>query len=320
MKWIIVLLFAFSSFLLFSAVLQMLFSSNKKMDKRIKRYLNLNDSKALSRKKFNLLLQMQLYKENVRENVLTKHKNQKLENMLARAGVSLKPEEYIIFQWISTALGGGLLFLVSGNMLIMPLGLMLGYLLPRWWIGQQQRKRLHKFNDGLQDLITTVIGSLRAGFSFAQALKTVVDEAESPIKEEMDLVLREMQYGSTMEDALNELKERMPSEDLDLLIQSILIQKQIGGNLATILETIVQTIRDRNKIQRQIRTLTAQGRLSGIVIGLLPVVLTLVLYLLQPSYIGTLFKHPIGIAMVVVAVISGSIGMVLVRKMTKIEV
>ena len=129
-----------------------------------------------------------------------------------------------------------------------------------------------------------------------------------------------MQYGKGIEDALNDLNERMPSEDLDLMIQAILIQRQVGGNLATVLDKIIETIRDRTKIQRQITTLTAQGKLSGYVIALLPVILGFLLYLIQPDYIGGLFRHPIGLAMVGAGVISGIIGFILIKKITTIEV
>jgi tight adherence protein B len=134
------------------------------------------------------------------------------------------------------------------------------------------------------------------------------------------MVLKEMQYGATMEAALQSLKERVPSEDLDLMVQAILIQRQVGGNLATVLETIVGTIRDRNKIQRQLRTLTAQGKLSGTVIGSLPFGLGLMIYLLEPEHIMTLFHHPVGIGLLVAGLISGTIGFILVRKVTSIEV
>jgi tight adherence protein B len=320
MIWIIVSMFAVSSFLLFAAVLQLLFMSNKRMDKRLNRLLDLNDKKQLNRKKFSLLVRMQLYKQTVRERVLTKKKSSRLETMLRLSGVPLKPEEYLLFQWISTALSGGLLYLLFDQWLLLPVGAVAGFLLPRWWIGRKRRARIKEFNEGLLDMLTTVIGSLRAGFSFAQALKTVVDESEGPVREEAETVLKEMQYGTTMEDALTEWKERMPSEDLDLMIQAILIQRQIGGNLAVILETIVQTIRDRVRIQRQVTTLTAQGRISGVVIGLLPFALGFLLYLIDSSYIGTLFTHPIGIGMVVAGLISGTIGFILIRKITTIEV
>jgi tight adherence protein B len=320
MRWIIMGMVGISSFLLVLAVLQILLLSNKRMDHRLKRYLDLNDKLRLSRKKFNLLVQLQLYKQTVRDKVLTRKKKNRLEYLLSRSGVSIKPEEYILFQWISTFLCAGFLYLLTGNILLLLVGAIAGYMLPRWWISRKQRKRMVDFNDGLLDMLTTIIGSLRAGFSFMQALRTVVDESEGPIREESEIVLKEMQYGTSMEDALNEWKERMPSEDLDLMIQAILIQRQIGGNLAVVLETIVQTIRDRIRIQRQVTTLTAQGRLSGIVIGLLPFVLGLMIYFIEPSYIGSLFHHPIGRIMVGAGLISGAVGFVFIRKLTTIEV
>jgi tight adherence protein B len=320
MIWIVIGMFALSSFLLFAAIFQLLFLTDKRMDKRMKRFLELNDKKQISRKKFNLLVQLQLYKSAVRDRVLTKKKGQRLETMLSLSGVPIKPEEYVMFQWISTALCGGLAYLLFNQFLLLLVGAVIGFALPRWWIGRKRRKRMAQFNEGLLDMLTTIIGSLRAGFSFTQALKTVVDESEGPIHDESEIVLREMQFGTSMEDALNEWKERLPSEDLDLMIQAILIQRQIGGNLAVILETIVQTIRDRSRIQRQVTTLTAQGRLSGIVIGLLPFVLGILLYLIEPSYIGSLFQNKIGIIMVSAGLFFGIIGFMFIRKITTIEV
>lgn len=320
MIWILVIMFGSSSFLLVTAVLQLLFLSNKRMDARLNRLLELNNKKQLNRKRFSLLVRMQLYKQKVRERLLTKKKSSRLEQMLRLSGVPLKPEEYVLFQWIGMAFCGGVFYLLFDRILLLPVGAVAGFMLPRWWIGRKRRARVKAFNDGLLDMLTTVIGSLRAGFSFSQALKTVVDESDGPIREEAETVMKEMQYGTSMEDALTEWKERMPSEDLDLMIQAILIQRQIGGNLAVILETIVQTIRDRSRIQRQVTTLTAQGRMSGIVIGLLPFALGFMLYLISPEYIGTLFGSTIGIGLVVGALVSGVIGFMFIRKITTIEV
>lgn len=285
----------------------------------MKKYLAVSE-KNLNKNQFNLLLQFQLTKQKIRKNVLTKEKNNKLETLLARAGLPLKPEEYILFQWISTGFIGCLLWLISGEVIFLLIGSYLGFLFPKWYLRKKQKQRITKFNDDLPDMITTIVGSLRAGFSFPQALKAVTEEASSPIKDEMEAVLKEMQYGSSIEDSLNDLKERMPSEDLDLMIQAILIQRQVGGNLATVLDKIVETIRDRTKIHRQISTLTAQGRLSGIVIGLLPIILAFVLFLIEPDYIGTLFQNPIGIGLLIAGAISGLIGFMLIRKITSIEV
>jgi tight adherence protein B len=316
---LLMILCLMTSFLLFYYLLKLVFPSNRRLEMRMKRYLSLEEQ-PLNTKQFNLFLHFQLTKQKIRKNVLTKDKNNKLEILIARAGLPLKPEEYIMFQWISTAFVGGLFYLFNKNILFLVLGAIIGFAIPKWYLKKKQRSRMTKFNLGLPDMLTTVVGSLRAGFSFPQALKSVTEEAESPIKEEMETVLKEMQYGSSLEDSLNSLKERMPSEDLDLMIQAILIQRQVGGNLATVLDKIVETIRDRTKIQGQIKTLTAQGRLSGIVIALLPLILGLFIYTIDPDYIGTLFNHPIGIGLIVAAFVSGIIGFIMIKKVTTIEV
>lgn len=312
-------LFMMSVFLLFYSIFQRIFLSDKRLEKRIEKYLASPGTK-LDRKQYDLMVYYQMTKQKVRKNMLTKEKNSKLETLLRRSGLPLKPEEYILFKWLAAGISGFLLLLVSGNIILMIPGFLVGLLFPRWYVKKKIKERVVKFNDGLPDMISTIVGSLRAGFSFQQALKAVAEEAGSPIKEEMESVLKEMQYGASLEDSLNDLKNRMPSEDLDLMIQAILIQRQVGGNLATVLDKIVQTIRERTKIHRQISSLTAQGRLSGIVIGLLPIILAFVLYLIEPEYIGTLFNHPIGIALTAAGLVSGTIGFLLIRKITTVEV
>lgn len=300
---------------LFQAAIQ----QERRLEKRMHHYFSLKDDKV-KRNHFHLSNKYQMVKSKIRKKVLTKEKNTRLEVKIARAGLPYKAEEFILFQWILTALSAGMMFLITGQWLFLLLGAILGYLFPQWYVRKKERERVVKFNEGLTDTIMTIVSSLRAGFSFPQALKTVAEEAASPIKEEMESVLKEMQYGSSLEDSLNNLKERMPSEDLDLMIQAIIIQRQVGGNLATVLDKIVETIRDRTKIQRQIRTLTAQGRLSGIIVALLPVILSLVIYLIQPAYIGVLFHNPIGIMMLAAGVVSEIIGFLLIKKITTIEV
>ncbi len=312
-------LFMLSVFLLFYSIFQRIFLSDKRLEKRIEKYLASPGTK-LDRKQYDLMVYYQMTKQKVRKNMLTKEKNSKLETLLRRSGLPLKPEEYILFKWLAAGISGFLMLLVSGNIILMIPGFLLGLLFPRWYVKKKIKERVVRFNDGLPDMISTIVGSLRAGFSFQQALKAVAEEAGSPIKEEMEGVLKEMQYGASLEDSLNDLKNRMPSEDLDLMIQAILIQRQVGGNLATVLDKIVQTIRERTKIHRQISSLTAQGRLSGIVIGLLPIILAFVLYLIEPEYIGTLFNHPIGIALTAAGLVSGTIGFLLIRKITTVEV
>ncbi|WP_249870294.1 type II secretion system F family protein [Oceanobacillus saliphilus] len=247
-------------------------------------------------------------------------KKNNLEQKLSVAGIPVKPEEFIAFQWLAAIFTGGLFHLLTGNILFSLLGLILGFKILSVWLKSKEKKRIKEFNMGLPGMITSMIGSLRAGFSLPQSLTMVAEESYSPIKEEVELVLKKMRYGTSLEDALVEWKERIPSEDLELMVEAISIQRQVGGNLAFLLNKIVETIRERTKIQNQIKTLTAQGRLSGMIISLLPVALGFIIYLMNPEYIGTLFTNPIGIGMLIAGLIGGIIGFILIRKITTIEV
>lgn len=319
MLYLLLFTFLVTIMLVFQGIFKSLFQKERRLEKRFQHYFSLPDKKV-NQNKVNLAKGFTLAQKRIKKKVLTKEKNAKLEIKLARAGLPIKPEEFILFQWIITAFLAFLFEFITGQWIFLVIGAIPGYLVPNWFLQKKIHDRVNKFNEGLTDMITSIVGSLRAGFSFPQSLRTVVEESDSPIKEEMESVLKEMQYGSSLEDALNNLKERMPSEDLDLMIQAILIQRQVGGNLATVLDKIVETIRDRTKIQRQIRTLTAQGRLSGIVVGLLPIILGFFLYIIQPQYIGTLFHHPIGIILLTAGAISGIIGFIMIKKITTIEV
>ncbi|WP_138419524.1 type II secretion system F family protein [Aquibacillus sediminis] len=323
MQALLVVMILSTSLLWFWILFKRFFAKNNRIEKRMNRYLlgvGNEETEITTPKQPRININLQRTKESVRKRILTKDKTNKVEVLLNRAGIPLKPEEFVLFQWISTALIAGLFNLFTGNLLFLPIGAIIGFILPKVILQKKQKDRLKAFNDQLPEMIAAVVGALRAGFSFPQALKSVSDEAQSPMKEELESVIREMQYGTSMEDALSRLKERMPSDDLDLMIQAIIIQRQVGGNLATVLDKIIETIRDRIKIQGQISTLTAQGRLSGVVIGLLPVILGLILFVIEPDYIGALIGHPIGIILLVVAAISCTIGFFLIRKLTTIEV
>ncbi|WP_245799295.1 type II secretion system F family protein [Virgibacillus siamensis] len=247
-------------------------------------------------------------------------KRNTLQEQLSIAGVLMKPEEFAIFRWMFAVITAGLLHLITGNFVLMLLGFASGFVLPMLWLKRKQKKRIKAFNDGLPGMITSIIGSLRAGFGFLQSLQIVAQESYSPIKDEVELVLKSLQYGTSMDDALLEWKRRMPSAELGLLVDAIIIQRQSGGNLAYLLDKIVKTNRARTKIESQIKTLTAQGKLSGLIISLLPVVLGLLIFIINPEYIMTLFTNPIGMLMLVAAGIGFIIGFIFVHKITTIEV
>jgi tight adherence protein B len=310
--------FMFSTTLFYGFFLLFILRKNR-LAERVNYYLKdeeQNSEKGVKSPRINL----DHLKDRVGKLTLKGDKNQKLDRLLRSAGLLVRPEEYVMFKWISTFLTAGLFYLLSGQFLLGALGALVGQMIPSQYVKKKQRDRVRKFNEYLPDLISSIVSGLRAGFSFPQALKNVAEESQSPLKEEIEIMLREMQYGSTLEEALNGLKERMPSEDLDLMVQAILIQRQVGGNLATVLDSIVDTIRGRIKLQRDIKTLTAQGRLSGMVIGFLPVILGLLLYMIEPEYIGSLFNHPVGVMMVSAGAISSIIGFFLIKKVITIEV
>ncbi|MFC4737264.1 type II secretion system F family protein [Bacillus daqingensis] len=243
-----------------------------------------------------------------------------LEQRLSAAGLPIKPEEFVVFQLFAALILGGLLQIITQQLLLPLLGAASAYMMSSIWLKAKQRKRIKQFNEGLPDMITSIIGSLKAGFSLPQSLQMIAEESYSPIKEETEFVIKSMQYGKNVEEAMIDWKTRMPSADLDLLVEAILIQRQVGGNLAYLLEKIVETMRERTRIEGQIRTLTAQGKLSGIIIGLLPAVLGFVIYLMNPEYMQTLFVETIGQIMLLIAAVSGVIGFLFVRKITTIEV
>jgi tight adherence protein B len=200
------------------------------------------------------------------------------------------------------------------------IGAIVGYMIPILLLHAKIERRTKAFNDQLGDTLILIANSLRTGYSFMQALEMVAREMPQPISIEFGRTLREMNLGVTTEDALNNLAKRINSDDLDLVITAVLIQRQVGGNLAEILDNIAVTIRERVKIKGEIKTMTAQGRISGMIIGIMPIGLGAIIYSINPEYIKILFTAPLGKMMLLGAVISEFFGILLIRKIVNIEV
>lgn len=257
----------------------------------------------------------------------------RLSTELARADLKLRPAEYLIFWGLSPVLfvaGFFVLgFVFSGlqNPIALAGAAVLGLYFPRFYLKRRQAQRLKKFSDQLPDTITLLANSLRAGSSFLQGIELVTREGQPPISEEFERVVREMSLGMALQPALNNLSRRVASEDLELMVTAINIQSQVGGNLATILDSIAFTIRERIRIQGEIQTLTAMQRYSGYVITLLPVGLAGILFLISPSYISAmlekppeLFGLPMGVIFFIIGFISMGIGYILIRRIVDIKV
>ena len=215
----------------------------------------------------------------------------KLSKELARADLKLKPGEFIALIIIA-AFGVGLVlwFFAGQNIIMGILGAIGGSFLPRMYLKSQQTKRLQKFDEQLPDMLNLMVNGLRAGFSTLQAMEAVSRELPPPICDEFRRVVQEMQLGITMEKALDNLLRRIPSDDLDLCITAMNVQREVGGNLAEILDTISYTIRERVRIKGEIRVLTAQVMYSGRFLSLLPLIVIGVLYLLNREYMMEFFK------------------------------
>lgn len=246
---------------------------------------------------------------------------QNISTELARANLRITVGEYIILT-ITSILGTGLIaYVVMHRNPILALGgLVLGFFLPRFYVKYRQSKRLKDFNSQLGDAINLLANGLRSGYSLLQAMDAVGHEMPPPMSEEFQRVVREIGLGLSNERAMNNMLRRIPSDDLDLMITAINVQHEVGGNLAEILETISHTIRERIRIKGEIRVLTAQGMISGYVISFLPVGLGLILFAMNPDYMGAMFQEPCGWAMIATGTITTTIGYIAIRKIVNIEV
>ncbi|OGN81571.1 MAG: hypothetical protein A2X23_13110 [Chloroflexi bacterium GWC2_73_18] len=252
---------------------------------------------------------------------------------LARADLKLKVSEFLAI-WAGAIVGIPVLLLAVsvifpalGNPVAVVIGALVGFWLPRFWLNRRKGARLKAFNSQLADTITLVANALRAGSSFLQAIEMVVRESHPPVSTEFGRVIREVNLGLPFEQALENMVRRVRSDDLELMTTAISIQHQVGGNLAEILDSIAFTIRERVRIKGEIRTLTAQQRLSGYVVGFLPIGLAGFLFIAAPSFMDALFLNPPGLfglpAGVILLFIGGFmmfIGFMIIRRIVDIEV
>lgn len=257
-----------------------------------------------------------------------------LARELARADLVLKPSEFIAIR-VGAILGAPAVAFLLGSSVLPALGnpiayllaMVVGWWLPRFWVNRRKGKRLKAFNNRLADTITLIANALRSGSSFLQAIEMVVRETQPPISTEFGRVIREVNLGLPFEQALANLTRRVRSDDLELMGTAITIQHQVGGNLAEILDSIAFTIRERVRIKGEIKSLTAQVRMSGYVVGFLPVGLVGILMVIAPKFMDPMFQKPpeiMGLPMGVVILGAGAVmmifGFLAIRKIVDIEV
>lgn len=255
----------------------------------------------------------------------------RIRQRIAEADLKLRVTEYIGLQFVCALVGVGVaFFFFRGSIIFMALGAIIGLRVPRIYATNTAASRLRKFDNQLSDTLNLWVNSLRSGYSVLQGMEAIATELAPPVSKEFERVVQEVRLGLTLSQALNNLYRRVPSEDLDLVNTAINIQREVGGNLAEILDIISFTIRERVRIKGEIRTLTAQQRASGWIISLLPVALAGVLYLINPEYISELFikerpwivtnVFPCGWLILGITAIMIFIGLQAIRKIVDIEV
>lgn len=228
-----------------------------------------------------------------------------VETRLEQANVALRPPEALFLYMLGVAVFGGLAFFVGG-LLPGTLVLLAFAVVPPAILSGRAKLRLRLFNSQLPDALILMASSLRAGYSFLQGVEAVSQEVRDPMAAELRRVMIEAQLGRPVEEALEDCAQRMKSADFEWAVRAVSIQREVGGNLSELLEIVAETMVDRERLRRDIRSLTAEGRMSAIVLGLLPPGVGLAFYVKSPDYIQTLFHNTGG----KVALAAASVGMV----------
>ncbi len=253
--------------------------------------------------------------------VVSREFDAKLGRRLEAAGVPLKPAEWIVVQG-GAAIGLGVLFFLlgSGSPVAAILGVIVGLGVPVGYLVIKESRRSSAFLEQLPDTLQLIAGSVSVGHSLPQAMDAVVREELQPVSVEFNRALVETRLGMPVEDALEGISTRMNSQDFAWIVMAIRIQREVGGNLAEILNTVAATIRERERLRRQVRGLSAEGRLSAWILGGLPPVFATYLVLVRPTYIKPLFTDPIGIALLVLMIALMGIGAFWLSRVVKVEV
>ncbi len=214
-----------------------------------------------------------------------------LSKELARADLKLRAGEYVILMLIMAGVVGIIAWYVGGrSYLFGAIGALIGLNLPRLYVRRKQAQRLVQFDSQLSDMLNLMVNGLRAGYSTMQALEAVAKELPPPISSEFKRVVQEMQLGIALDQALNNLLRRIPSDDLELVITAINVQREVGGNLAEILEIISHTIRERVRVKGEIKVLTAQVMYSGRFLAIMPLLIIGALYGMNRPYVMHFFN------------------------------
>lgn len=312
-----------SIFLFVFAIVSLLLSTLIHKEKPIDKLKYFDENYVIMQKnkvnKKNTLRPFKLLSNLIPNFKFNKNRIKKIEIELIRADMPITSEELLIIKILSSSAFGFLAYSIFKNFIIIIVVLIIIWNVPKIIITNRKKERIKLFSTQLNEGIMIISNSLKAGYSFLQAIAVVTEEMKDPFSKEFKKLLKEMSLGISEEDSIRNLLARMECEDLRLIMNAILIQKDIGGNLSEILDNISETIRERQKIKEELKTLMAQGKLSGIIVILIPIFLGGIIYLLNKDYMIVLFTTPLGLAMLGTAILSQLLGIVMIKKITNID-
>ena len=243
-----------------------------------------------------------------------------LDFKLQQAGIPLLGTEFMALLLLSAVIVGSVASVIIKKWYAGILASILVVAIEYIYVLIRIERRSSSFTNQLGDCLMMVANALRAGFSFLQAMEMISKEMEPPISEEFQHVMRDIGLGATVERALDDMDKRMGRPDFSLVVTAVLIQQQVGGDLALILDTISETIQDRIKMRREVKTLTAQGRMSGWILIFTPIALALFMTSSNPNYLDPFFHHPIGQMILAATIVMEIVGAIIINRIVDIEV
>lgn len=245
--------------------------------------------------------------------------SKELSGAIALSGIKLTASEYLYVWMGATLIPLLLLFVFTGNGITAIGGAVIGFVIPPFILKKSQKKRQEFFTKQLGEALLIIGNCLKGGFSFRQAMDSIASDMSPPISSEFTIALREMRFGVSQEEALRHMTERVKNRDLDLFVSAVLTSVQVGSNLSEILESISTTIKDRIRIKQEVRVLTSSGRVSAIIISLLPVFIILMIMIINPGYFTSFFESTIGKIMIGLSILLEIIGFSVIRKIADIK-
>jgi tight adherence protein B len=243
-----------------------------------------------------------------------------IQKMLAQGGLSMRAGNFLGFSALAGVVATIAAYVLSKRVEVAWVALLLGFLLPYSYASFRRNQRFEKFEELFPEAIDTLARAVRAGHAFTTALEMITAEVTEPVAGEFRQLYEEQKFGMPVRDALINLTERMPLVDVKFFVTAVMLQRETGGNLAEILDNLSYVIRERFKIQRQVRVYTAQGRLTMALLMAMPPIIVTIMLLLNPSFIRPLFADPIGHTLLVAGIILQTIGYFVIRKIIRIQV